>query len=101
MIGNSFVGVSAGQSFVVQQSGEPMITPSKVLQRVNSSDKLTEQEQKSVVAESLPEKGEDFADELQGLGKVDLRRNGGDVMVGTASLTIKEDTHSLPGSLIE
>ena len=42
MIGNSFVGVSAGQSFVVPQSSEPMITPSKVMQRVNSSDKLTE-----------------------------------------------------------
>lgn len=42
LMGGSFVGVSGGQSFVVPQQKPELVSPTK-LQRVNSSDKLTEQ----------------------------------------------------------
>ena len=41
IVGGSFVGVSGGQSFVIPTNAAPLVSPSK-LQRVNSSDKLTD-----------------------------------------------------------
>lgn len=62
---NSFVGVSQGQSFVMPNlQTEPLVSPSK-LQRVNSSDKLTEQnDSKPSNTNTSPEKAGDFVDEL-------------------------------------
>lgn len=62
---NSFVGVSQGQSFVMPNlQTEPLVSPTK-LQRVNSSDKLTEQnDSKPAQQNTSPEKADDFVDEL-------------------------------------
>lgn len=69
MVGaNSFVGISGGQSFVMQHKDKPLVSPSKGTKRNNSSDRLKEEDSESKdIPVTSPEKIGDFVDELQGI----------------------------------
>lgn len=81
MVGaNSFVGISGGQSFVVQHKEKPLVSPSKgKAKRNNSSDRLKEEDSESKdIPVTSPEKIGDFVDELQGIDQ--QNKKGGDII---------------------
>lgn len=93
----SFVGVSGGQSFIVAGSTKPLVTPSK-LHRVNSSDKLTEPTDPVRTSVTSPEKMKDIENELQGINGDERKIRD---VIAMQQIVLKEDTCSMPGSLIE